>query len=63
METWIIAQMMEVEAIKIEVEGMKAENLRCTHLGFEIFYTAEDFEIKAQEVYALAAILRKHGSV
>ena len=54
MEAWLLAQQIEMEAIKTEVQGMIAENQYHMGLGQGIAYGEEAFQKKADELRAIA---------
>ena len=60
MESWLLAQQIEMEVIKTEVQGMIAENQYHMGLGQSVAYGEEAFQEKANELRAIAVRIWEH---
>ena len=54
----VIALMAEIEAIKINVEGMKATNQRYNYDGLPVPYGEQDFNIWKEKMDGITNALR-----
>ena len=59
MESWLLAQQIEMEVIKTEVQGMIAENQYHMGLGQNVAYGEEAFQEKADELRNIATCIMK----
>lgn len=59
MDAWLIATMTEIEAIKTEIEGMKAANEAATSRGEVPAFEKAHFDQKAEELWNMANLIRR----
>ena len=60
MEAWLLAQQAEMEAIKVEVQGMIAENQQRINRGESIAYNDDAFQEKAEQLRGVATCIMQN---
>ena len=60
MESWLVAQYAEIEAVKAEIEGMKVLNQYRIDRGETIAYNDEAFQEKADHLWAISETIMKN---
>ena len=61
MESWLLAVQANIEAVKVEVQGMVAANQERISRGEAIAYNEEAFQEKAKILYDLEGFLMENA--
>ena len=60
MESWLLAQYSEIEAIKAEIQGMIAENQYRVDRKETVTFVEEHFIEKASDLRSIANVIMTH---